>query len=883
MTIDRQKIAEAAQRHASKGQFDAAIAEYQRIVAVEPGDVRTLLKIGDLQVRAGAAPKAVETYLHAGTLYEQQGLHQKAIAVYKQVLQLNPDQLSLYGRVADLHIKLGLTSDALQAMELLAQRHGRSGDQEALSSTYRQILLLDGQNLPTRIRLGELLSKMGRGDEAAVEFEAACKTLDAGGRVDEWARVAERLVFHRPNNLDALRRLAGYYLERNDARRALPKIQACYKLSPRDVATLDLLAQAFRALGQLPKTISVLKEVARIHGAEGRPRERNEVYQRVLELSPTDPEAREALRGGSAPGVKRPQSVPPPAPIEPAPPAAPARAVSSMPATELVEEVLDDALEEVPESTAPRDPPPDEAHDVVFDLAPRAARADEPAPEPPPAPEAPRGAPAVSLRAPLSMRTPFVPHPPIAPPSERSPGEAGRLLGEAEIFLKYGLRSKAMAHITRAAELEPDAPEVLSRVRDFHAALNDGNGVFRFTLRLAELLEAADPAAAYQEAARALEVDPDNALARALYERLHAAQLHAEVPVDDGGGGDEGALIDEADVDVRDELPTATPAAYFDPGFPQEVGYGDDASEATEIGASPLDGYDPGADTGGHYAGGGSPEIPVEVETDHTVRAQSLFPGGRREIEEGLDEAEFFVTQGLYDDARMALQELLQVHPNHPLVLERLEEVEQLAQMHAAGYEGSDPSYGLADKIAEEVENLNPFDGPTTGQIDVETVLAQFKQGVGRTVSIEDCDTHYDLGIAYKEMGLLDDAIAEFKIATMNPARQCIGETMIGLSYMEKGDVPSALEHFKLGLQAPQRSEREELGLYYEMGAAYEAVGDLPEALYYFQKVDKRDLSFRNVRQRVQRLQGALHGVPEGHRPPARDEIDRKFDDLLKE
>ncbi len=277
------------------------------------------------------------------------------------------------------------------------------------------------------------------------------------------------------------------------------------------------------------------------------------------------------------------------------------------------------------------------------------------------------------------------------------------------------------------------------------------------------------------------------------------------------------------------------------------------------------------------------PEIPVEVESDHTVRAQSLHPGGRREIEEGLDEAEFFVTQGLYDDARQALQELLQVHPNHPLVFERLEEVEQLAQMHAAGYEGSDPSYGLADKIAEEVENLNPYDGPTTGQIDVETVLAQFKQGVGRTVSIEDCDTHYDLGIAYKEMGLLDDAIAEFKIATMNPARQCIGETMIGLSYLEKGDVPSALEHFKLGLQSQQRSEREELGLYYEMGAAYEAVGDLPEALYFFQKVDKRDLSFRNVRQRVNRLQGALHGVPEGHRPPARDDIDRQFDDLLKE
>ncbi len=215
-------------------------------------------------------------------------------------------------------------------------------------------------------------------------------------------------------------------------------------------------------------------------------------------------------------------------------------------------------------------------------------------------------------------------------------------------------------------------------------------------------------------------------------------------------------------------------------------------------------------------------------------------------------------------------------------MLERLDEVEQLAEVQG-GYEASDPSYALADKIAEEVENLNPHEGAPAGQIDVETVLAQFRQGVGRTVSIEDCDTHYDLGIAYKEMVLLDDAIAEFKIATMNPARQCIGETMIGLCYMEKGDVASALEHFKQGLQGPQRSEREELGLYFEMGNAYESVGDLSEALYFFQKVDKRDPSFRNVRQRVVRLQGAMHGVPEGARGPRREELDRSFDEYLKE
>jgi tetratricopeptide (TPR) repeat protein len=341
-------------------------------------------------------------------------------------------------------------------------------------------------------------------------------------------------------------------------------------------------------------------------------------------------------------------------------------------------------------------------------------------------------------------------------------------------------------------------------------------------------------------------------------------------------------VVDEASgVEV---LPlAASPEDYFAPGYePVQYEHGAyaEAGDNTEIGTSPLDAYHTDEQLASPYAYDNQ-GIPVVVEAEQTTRGPSMR-AGRREIEEGLDEAEFFVTQGLYDDARTTLQELLEVYPNHPLVLERLDEVEQLAEVQG-GYEVSDPSYALADKIAEEVENLNPLEGPPTGQIDVETVLAQFRQGVGRTVSIEDCDTHYDLGIAYKEMVLLDDAIAEFKIATMNPARQCIGETMIGLCYMEKGDVASALEHFKQGLQGPQRSEREELGLYFEMGNAYESVGDLSEALYFFQKVDKRDPSFRNVRQRVVRLQGAMHGVPEGSRGPRREELDRSFDEYLKE
>jgi tetratricopeptide (TPR) repeat protein len=101
---------------------------------------------------------------------------------------------------------------------------------------------------------------------------------------------------------------------------------------------------------------------------------------------------------------------------------------------------------------------------------------------------------------------------------------------------------------------------------------------------------------------------------------------------------------------------------------------------------------------------------------------------------------------------------------------------------------------------------------------------------------------------------------------------------------MEKGDVHPAIEHFKQALVAPYRGDREEMALFFELGNAYEAVGEYGEALYFFQKVEKRDPKFRNVYQRVQRLaahvkSGARQQLAQG---AEMDEVDRAFDELLK-
>src|SRR5215218_4085959 len=148
----------------------------------------------------------------------------------------------------------------------------------------------------------------------AIQFSMACDQLRRQGRQDDFLKVAERLLWHKPDNHALNRELAGLYLRRNDPRRALQKLQACFKADPRDVETLGLLAQAFQALDQKAKTVSVLKELARVH-IENKQRDKaGDVFRKILEIVPTDTDALQFIGPAALepPARATPTPIPPP-------------------------------------------------------------------------------------------------------------------------------------------------------------------------------------------------------------------------------------------------------------------------------------------------------------------------------------------------------------------------------------------------------------------------------------------------------------------------------------------------------------------------------------------------------------------------------------------
>src|SRR5690606_556258 len=142
------------------------------------------------------------------------------------------------------------------------------------------------------------------------------------------------------------------------------------------------------------------------------------------------------------------------------------------------------------------------------------------------------------------------------------------------------------------------------------------------------------------------------------------------------------------------------------------------------------------------------------------------------DLGEEIGELEFFVEQGLLADARAGLERLLAAHPGEPRLLAlrvRLRAGGEApaeaspAAIQAAEAAESDAdaidSIDLASELAQDLEQA--ADADDDYQISFQNVFDEFKRGVAEQVADSDHETHYNLGIAYREMGLLNDAIRE--------------------------------------------------------------------------------------------------------------------------
>ncbi|ATB49904.1 tetratricopeptide repeat protein [Corallococcus macrosporus] len=312
--MDKNKIIEAAAKLVAKGAYDKAIKEYQKVLEVDPKDIRVLQKMGELYQKKNDNPQAAHFFTKVAESYSSDGFFLKAVALYKQVLKLNPNLLEVNLKLAELHQQLGLMSEAMAYFQIVANHYDKAGDTKSSLDTLKKMVDLDPENVASKIKLAELYARENMTREAVQEFKRAAEYLKRNSRADDWLRVAERLSALEPDNLPLSKELATSYLQRGDQKRALAKLQVCFKADGRDVETLTLLAQAFQGLGQASKTISVYKELAKIHQERGRLTEADAVWTQIEALDPEDPDLVARRAPEPAPVAPQPAAAPQPAP-----------------------------------------------------------------------------------------------------------------------------------------------------------------------------------------------------------------------------------------------------------------------------------------------------------------------------------------------------------------------------------------------------------------------------------------------------------------------------------------------------------------------------------------------------------------------------------------
>lgn len=919
MALDREKILQAAQKHVDKKKFDKAIQEYQKIIQQDPNDARTLLKIGDLQARMDAYAEAIATYDRVGQFYAAQGFALKAIAVYKQIRELIkkhvPQLEDRYGHIvpklATIYTELGLTSDALAAYDEVAIRLQRAGRDRDAIDVFRKMVALDSTNPLPHLRLAEACCRVQAVDEAIDSFWTAAELLIQLKRRDDALKVVERILHFRPDARYA-KVAAELYLDRGgghpDGLQALAKLQLCFQADPKNLEVLNLLSRAFIAIGQAPKAIEVKKEIARLAQEQGK----TDVFESVMtyleRVAPDDDQVL-SLRRGPSYSMR------------------PSRPASSLPPDDDVE-LIESSVHSPRGSQRPVSVTTEEieAEDFDFDESPMShgALANAPDVHIEELEEQPR-------RRSLMTSSPdvvVVDDDLVAAeeirgePSVDIAAHARKALVDAESFRGLRLYSKAIETLRIALEIDPQSIDIHEKLRDVLAEAGDRDGAIGEMISLAAIyMDRGETPLAEAELYQVLEAEPGHAAASEMLEQLG------------GFGGLEPTDATDGFSQYTDEPYDSTTTEVVQPELirgaydPEEPLPSYDLEEVSAVSAIADQGdFDAAEDEPFAGARGAPlPSFPLRPERDEEIddyleqsddfgdrhgrhailptaaRAPSAPPLGTEGIEEALEEAEFFTLRGLTDDARAILVDALGRNPNHPLLVERLRELDGGA---AEGQSGTrerseveeapidDRVFDIAASLdaLDELEQATRSSRPPSSmrpvdEIDVDQVFAKFKEGVRAQVSDSDSATHYDLGVAYKEMGLLPDAINEFSIAARDPKLECTCHSMIGMIQLEQGEFDRASESYIRGLGAPQKTIDQEMSLYYDLGNVYEMKGSNAEALYYFQKIARRDPGYRDIKDRIESLKpvAPVAKASVGQRQiQSDDELEAAFDDLFE-
>jgi tetratricopeptide (TPR) repeat protein len=897
MAHNKAKLIEAAQKFLQQGKITQAIGEYQQILKQEPRDQVILMTVGDLLVRQGETFQALEFFERLAQIFINDGFTTKAIAIYKKIAKLAPEESKPLERLAELYVQQGVMSEARPLYLQMAEAHLKAGRQAQGAALLRRLLEAEPDNLRVQIRMAELCVAMGQSGEAVEAYRSAGQRLLEHGDYGEALRLVGRALELEPKHAATLLLKARTLVSLEKRTEAIALLESFPEIEDGG-AGADLLIAEYLAGGALEPAIALAEKIFA----------RNPKHHRAAHT------VADALleAGALEPALKLLGQI---------------RAAMTESDHEGLERSLDRAAEKMPDRFEPlewlielfgRNNDSFRMPDVLARLAQTAERAGdlerarvayEQLLERSPEDEATRRR-YVQLRARMGLEPmvevqPFVKMAPpeaahAAPPPSADPpldDETQRFVMQAltdvDLFSSYGLTQKAIELLEEVRERAPSHAPILERLLD----LNLGAGEERRTADLAAQLEQlwlgrGDRARAerYTELrrrfARAADAASD-ALAPSRAERAASTQTSSEtskpadplefsVPVVEAEAEIAATEPPHPEFEVR-PVAVKTPEESKDPEnvAVDEVDLSEEFAALSQqiernVEAQPAA---PAAQT--------NTEAPAIAAADATQKPAAGVDFDF-EIEAPEDGDEELSSERILSELSTGFDDVADLLVGEPQLVAHAVPVPASVPLPvaaapvptavpAAVVVASPISAAPVPVPAASTPGSKPNStpaapprAPVESSDHLHEVFEEFRAELGEIdTADEDIETHYNLGVAYREMGLLEEAISEFqKVAKASDrdqafryALQCC--TLLGLSFMEKGHPAIAAMWYQRALRIPDLDNETQLALHYDLGVSLDLAGDAAGAQKSFAEVYATNIDYRDVAERLAALEKA--------------------------
>ena len=889
----KKKLLAEAEKYVLQGKIRQAIADYLKVIKIDPEDGFILNTVGDLYLRQDNIVEANKFFRRVAEQYANSSFFLKAIAVYKKILNSDPDNYEINSTVASLYIKQGLTLEAcaqyLHVIELL-EKTGHSRDTLEI---YERIIELDPLNIEVQQKLASLHQAKGNPARAQIYWSgtarAQMKIRDFSGALESWRKT----LANTPLDMEALRGLVDCCMETGDHASALENLQKSLEIHPEDLDLQELLGQVYLAMGDIDAALTTAQSVfgadeSRYENyfAVGKALVDKEAYDQTAScLDPIIPillsqsVAERAVDHYRLILQRRPRHE-----LTLIKLASIYSAIGDNAGyLEALQELADhyqeesrpiEALEHI-EKILHADPGNEKCrqlHQQVFAKA----------------------YPGVVYTPPVIQQeltsAPGVGD--ILPDYKTAGGDnAGETIEEVDLLLNYGLLDRALNLLRKLEAKNPRDKEIHRRMLSIYKANQKNHEAAEQCLLLAYLYRAEEN-----------EILAQNFL-------IEAEQLSPELAVDvDLEEFSRQHGVDGASMSTSDEIDLSSDtmnSLFAGAAGPLEHPMGDELMDDDLPQDIPLETMET--------------ENADSSLLDEAPPEELIAPSTTKSLVEQLQEVDFYIRLGFNDEALSKLNEIARVSPDNSELKDRYKQLGQDMPSGSASSAGSetlivsdesaflenslelqmeeaqskrehnfglgvliDEQPGLGTTLEEDEKTareqvpiletsapsimLSPSAPSTPPKMNdmFADLMEEVSMPADQAVSDASFEEHFNMGIAFSEMELMDEALREFDAAIKSielrrgdpRVIQCCER--LSHCFLRKNMPMSAVRWCQTGLNLTEKSSHEAMALRYDMGIAHALAGSNNQAIVCFDQVFSIDPGYRDVAQRIDELKSGL-------------------------